>query len=170
MTWGDMAASARLPAPAAASPDAAPSYLGVMLSGQLCLLPLGTVRRLSPHVQPTRLPGAPARVLGARAVGGRVLPVLDLRAALGLPHDAPPEVDVEVAPGSEAPFLLAVTKVDGILRLTPDRLSSLGPGLAAAAARLDGRTAWLLAPSAMTCTSGTPASRIPVPPQAGAAG
>ena len=161
-------APAGLPAPVPeAQQAAAAAYLGVVMAGQLCLLPLGLVRRLSPHVPPTRLPGAPAHLMGVRASGGRVLPVVDLRAGLGLPRDAAPRVDVEVAPAGEAPFLLAACAVDGLLRVAACRFRDLGAGMAAAAVRLDGRTAWLLAPSALAPAL-APALAGPLPPRGGA--
>lgn len=49
-------------------------------------LPLACVERLVRATWVERLPAAPASVLGAIDAGGRILPVIDLRHAFGLPR------------------------------------------------------------------------------------
>lgn len=49
-------------------------------------LPLDRVERLLRATWVERLPAAPASVLGAIDAGGRILPVIDLRQAFGLPR------------------------------------------------------------------------------------
>lgn len=54
------------------------------LDGQRYALPLPRVERVLPMVWISPLPEAPAIVVGAVSLGGRVLPVLDIRRRLGL--------------------------------------------------------------------------------------
>lgn len=68
------------------------------LDGQRYALPLHSVRRIVRAVEVTPLTGAPAIVLGAIDVEGRVVPVLDIRQRFGLPAR-------EVAPADQ--FLIA---------------------------------------------------------------
>jgi len=70
------------------------------LNGQRYALPLAVVARIVRAVEVTPLPGAPAMVLGAIDVAGRVLPVLSLRRRFGLPER-------EIGPADQ--FLLACT-------------------------------------------------------------
>lgn len=56
-----------------------------LVHGQRHALPMEAVIRVTPAVQVTPLPGAPAAVLGAIDVGGQILPVFSLRRHLGLP-------------------------------------------------------------------------------------
>ena len=58
------------------------------LEGQRHALRLEAVERVTPAAEVTPLPGAPAAVLGAIDVGGRILPVFSLRRHLGLPDPA----------------------------------------------------------------------------------
>lgn len=59
-----------------------------VLEGQRHALPMVAVERVAPVVEVTPLPGAPAAVLGAIDVGGRILAVFSLRRHLGLPDRA----------------------------------------------------------------------------------
>ena len=70
------------------------------LDAQRYALPLASVERIVRAVEATRLPNAPAIVLGAINVAGRVLPVLNLRRRFGLPER-------EVSPADQ--FLIAHT-------------------------------------------------------------
>jgi purine-binding chemotaxis protein CheW len=56
------------------------------LDAQRYALPLASVERIVRAVETMRLPNAPAIVLGAINVAGRVLPVLNLRRRFGLPE------------------------------------------------------------------------------------
>jgi purine-binding chemotaxis protein CheW len=56
------------------------------LDAQRYALPLASVERIVRAVETTRLPNAPAIVLGAINVAGSVLPVLNLRRRFGLPE------------------------------------------------------------------------------------
>lgn len=56
------------------------------LDGQRHALPMAAVERIVRAVEVTPLPGAPAVVLGAVNVRGRIFPVLSLRQRFGLPE------------------------------------------------------------------------------------
>ncbi len=96
-------------------------------------LELGAVERVLRAVEVTPLPGAPPIVAGVIDVHGAVVPVLDLRARLGLPPR-------ELAPGDA--FILGragarrvalwVEAVQRVADLAPDALTGaerIGPGL-----------------------------------------
>jgi chemotaxis signal transduction protein len=151
------------PPPVPPLPSETTAYLAIVMATQPCLLPLRSVRSVAAHVHPTALPGAPANLIGARAMGGQILPVVDPRATLRLPDDEPASVDVEVAPPHGPAFVLAVQQLDGIVRLAATEVhatdlhstgSPLGKNLPGSevvggVVRLGGRLAWLLIPSAL---------------------
>jgi purine-binding chemotaxis protein CheW len=56
------------------------------VDAQRYALPLASVERIVRAAEATLLPGAPAIMLGAINVAGRVLPVLNLRRRFGLPE------------------------------------------------------------------------------------
>jgi chemotaxis signal transduction protein len=173
---GTHQAAAPLPVPL--PPSETTAHLAIVLASQPCLLPLRSVRSVAAHVRPTLLPGAPANLVGVRAMGGQILPVVDTRATLRLPDDEPASVDVEVVPPDGPAFVLAAQQLDGIVRLATNEvhatdLHSTGspvggrlpgspvggrlPGgdAVGGVVRLGGRLAWLLMPSALA-----PRSRV----------
>jgi chemotaxis signal transduction protein len=151
------------PPPLPPPPSETTAHLAIVLATQPCLLPLRSIRSVAAHVRPTALPDAPAKLIGVRAMGGQILPVVDARATLRLPDDEPASVDVEVVPPNGPAFVLAVQQLDGIVRLAAAEvhatdLHSTGspldknlPGRDAVGGvvRLGGRLAWLLIPSAL---------------------
>jgi purine-binding chemotaxis protein CheW len=58
------------------------------VEGQRHALRLEAVERVTPAAEVTPLPGAPAAVLGAIDIGGRILPVFSMRRHLGQPDRA----------------------------------------------------------------------------------
>jgi len=64
-------------------------YLTFQLEGRPLAVDLATVREVITLGPVTPVPGSPGGVVGAAAVRGTVLPVLDLRPGLGLPTPAP---------------------------------------------------------------------------------
>lgn len=56
------------------------------LDGRHYALPLDNVERVIPSVEITPLPGAPAVITGAIDMQGDVIPVVDIRSRLNLPH------------------------------------------------------------------------------------
>ncbi len=62
--------------------------IGFWLDGHRFGLELSAVERVVRMVEITPLPNAPAIVMGAINVEGRIIPVVDIRARLGLPQRA----------------------------------------------------------------------------------
>jgi purine-binding chemotaxis protein CheW len=97
-------------------------------------LPLHCVERIVRAVQVTSLPQAPAIVLGAIDVAGRVLPVLNIRQRFGLPQrDIAPADQFLIACTPKRTVVLAIDTAAGVLEwpaaATTDA-GSLAPGLA----------------------------------------
>jgi chemotaxis signal transduction protein len=161
------------PPPLPPPPSETTAHLAIVLATQPCLLPLRSIRSVAEHVRPTALPGAPANLIGMRAMGGQILPVVDARGTLRLPADEPASVDVEVVPPDGPAFVLAVQQLDGIVRLAAtevhatdlhsasspmgENLPSPEPvgGVVRLGGQAGGRLAWLLIPSALA-----PRSRV----------
>lgn len=78
--------------------DGGPQLLSFDLGGGRFGCPLADIREIIPSRRTTRLPGAPAHVLGLLNLRGSLLTVLDLELAL-LEHRSPPAA----APGEEIP-------------------------------------------------------------------
>lgn len=146
---GNDAAMPRLIAePAQTQEDA---WLAIVLEHQLCLLPLNVVQVVAPSARQTTLPaGAPRGLTGVRAIGGRILPVTDQRAALGLSAKEPALVDIVVTLPGIPQFVLTAQHIDGIVRLRRDAVRATGNStMIGGVVRLAHRLAWLLTPSAL---------------------
>jgi purine-binding chemotaxis protein CheW len=142
------------PPPVPPAPAETAAYLAIVLATQPCLLPLRSVRSVAAHVRPSALPGAAPHLIGIRAMGGQILPVVDARGTLRLPGNEPPSVDVEVVPPDGPAFVLAVQQLDGIVRLAATAvratdLHSTGGAAVSGVVQLGGRLAWRLTPSAL---------------------
>jgi purine-binding chemotaxis protein CheW len=102
-------------------------------------LPAADVRELIRAVAVVPLPGAPPLVEGVINVRGRVVPVLDVRARLGLPAKPPEPADhLIVARAGERPVALRVDRATDLVRLDPagvEEARGLVPGL--------GRAGWV---------------------------
>lgn len=59
-------------------------YLGFSLAGEMYAIELLRIREIIEHVPITRVPAMPSAVLGVINLRGRVVPVVDLAAKLGL--------------------------------------------------------------------------------------
>ena len=170
---------AAAPPPAPPAPSETVAHLAIVLAAQPCLLPLRSVRSVAAHFRPSALPGAPPNLVGMRAMGGQILPVVDARGTLHLADDEPACVDVEVVPPDGPAFVLAVQQFDGIVRLAASEIHatdfhstsgdssgshsanghsigghSIGGGAVSGVVRHGGRLAWLLIPSALAPRSG----------------
>lgn len=64
-------------------------YLTLALADELYGIGVRAVREIVEYMPVTRLPGAPPHVRGAITLRGDVVPVVDLRTALGLPASLP---------------------------------------------------------------------------------
>lgn len=77
--------------PLSLPPCGAPTVLVVQLGDRPWALPISAVCAVE-RLRIAPLPGAPSRVAGLGALRGRVIPIFDLRVALGLPA-GPPALD-----------------------------------------------------------------------------
>lgn len=97
-------------------------------------LPLEAVERIVRAVEVTPLPKAPAIVLGAIDVQGRVLPVLNLRRRLGLPEcEISPAHYFVIARTLRREVVLVIDEALGAIELPPTgvvRAAKIVPGLA----------------------------------------
>ncbi len=77
---------------------------------------LEAVERIYPMVSITPLPKAPEIVLGLVNIGGRIIPVMNVRKRFGLPEREPELSDkIILAHTSRRPVALAVDSVVGVL-------------------------------------------------------
>jgi purine-binding chemotaxis protein CheW len=96
-------------------------------------LPLSAAERAVRMVEITPLPKAPAIVLGAINLAGRIVPVLNIRARFALPGRKPGVGDqLLIARTRERTVALAVDGVDGVVASSPDEVvtpPTIVPGL-----------------------------------------
>jgi purine-binding chemotaxis protein CheW len=100
----------------------------------LCLaLPLEKAERVIPAVEVTPLPSAPAAVLGVINLGGRVIPVFDLRRRFNLPEkELLPENKMIIASGSRRTVAIVADDVKGVIEAGPHSTACPGevlPGI-----------------------------------------
>jgi purine-binding chemotaxis protein CheW len=97
------------PPPGMANPEAASMMLTLTVAGQLCAVPVLTVRDVLGVQTITRIPLAPREVAGSLNLRGRIVTAVDLRSRLGLPPREPGQVamSVVVDVGGELYSLLA---------------------------------------------------------------
>jgi chemotaxis signal transduction protein len=97
-------------------------YLLVELGGQNCAFALASVAHIHAGCRVVPAPAiAESAAIGVTAIGGRVLPVLDLAALLGLAaaQAIPHFIELKSQTG---PFLVAVSRVAGIVAIASDAL------------------------------------------------
>ena len=103
------------------------------LDAQRYALPLESVERIVRAVETTRLPNAPALVLGAINVAGRVLPVLNLRRRFGLPErEISPEDQFLIAHTARRAVALVVDEALGMVECPATEIiqpTQIAPGL-----------------------------------------
>ena len=103
------------------------------LDGQRFALPLASVERVLRAVEITPLPNAPAIVLGAIDMHGRVLPVLNIRRRFGLPdRELRPEDALLVAHTGQRAVVLTIDEADGVVEASPEAIvgaTQIVPGL-----------------------------------------
>lgn len=91
-------------------------FLVFRLDEQRYSLPLASVERVLRAVAVTPLPDAPAVILGAVNIHGRVVPVLNLRHRCSLPARSLTPADAFVLiRRSQKPAIIVVDTIDGIL-------------------------------------------------------
>jgi purine-binding chemotaxis protein CheW len=103
------------------------------LDAQRYALPLASVERIVRAVEATRLPNAPAIVLGAINVAGRVLPVLNLRRRFGLPErEINPADQFLIAHTTRRTVVLVVDEALGMVECSATEIiqpAQIAPGL-----------------------------------------
>jgi purine-binding chemotaxis protein CheW len=103
------------------------------LAGRRYALPLVAVERIVRAVEVVPLPGAPLVVLGLIDMGGRVLPVINLRRRFGL-HEREIEVSDQflIAQTARRPVVLVIDEVEGVVECDPSAIvpsEPIAPGL-----------------------------------------
>jgi purine-binding chemotaxis protein CheW len=103
------------------------------LDAQHYALHLGSVLRVVPVVEVTRLPAAPEVVLGVINLHGKIVPVLDLRRRFGLPkRELSLSDQLVVARTAKRTVALLVDSVSGVVERPPQEITGAGmilPGL-----------------------------------------
>jgi purine-binding chemotaxis protein CheW len=117
----------QLPAPRRLIP-----HLVVRLASERCALALPRLREAIACGPITRVPGAPAYVLGATNVRGAIVTVLDLAKKHGIePGEGPSERLLVLAQagdeGDETPTGFIVDAIDGLVQIPPDSIERTPP-------------------------------------------
>lgn len=118
------------PQPGVANSEAASMMLTLTVAGQLCAVPVLTVRDVLGVQTITRIPLAPREVAGSLNLRGRIVTAVDLRGRLGLPPRGADQVamSVVVDVGGELYSLLA-DQVGEVLSLNADERAPNPPTL-----------------------------------------
>lgn len=124
-------------------------YLLVELAGRTCAFALNSVAHIHAGCRVLRAPTLTgSRAVGVTAIGGRVLPVLDLGALLGVPTQPQMQQFVELKPQQADTFVVGVDRIMGIVAIGQDALVRSTEGSAiSAVARLDAKLVWILSAS-----------------------
>jgi purine-binding chemotaxis protein CheW len=128
-----LAGMAEAPAPASVDSheDAIP-FLTIRLAGERCALNLSRLRETVVCERLTRIPGAPAYVLGAMNVRGAIVAVIDVAKRCGLRttcrHPKSRLVLADVgADEHDAPVGFLVDAVEGLVRIPPNQINRTPP-------------------------------------------
>ena len=116
--------------PAASSDEDA--FLTMELAGQLCGVPVLSVRDVLANQTIARIPLAPPEVAGNLNLRGRIVTAIDLRRLLTLPPRAPgtPQMSIVTEQGSEL-YALQVDQVREVISLRRAALEANPPTLPA---------------------------------------
>ena len=103
---------------AAVTSAADESFVTLSVAGQLCGVPVLSVRDILDTQVITRIPLAPPEIAGSLNLRGRIVTAIDLRRRLGLPAAAPgtPQMSVVAEQGGEL-YALMVDQVSEVMRL-----------------------------------------------------
>ncbi len=111
------------------------------LAGETCALATPWIREVFPLSQLAPLPGAPPPAVGITVWRGNLLPVLDVRATLGLPTATLDDLGRVLVLGRDtARFGLLVDEVGDIRRVAPASIRAPAPGVARHTEYMDGVT------------------------------
>jgi chemotaxis signal transduction protein len=144
------------PAPTTQGPAPETRYLMVELTGQMCAFALPSVAHIHAECRVVQMPAAThSAAVGVTAIGGRVLPVLDLAAALGLATGSAPQHFIELKSQQTGPFMVAIDRIVGIAAIGQDALiPPLDGGAVNAVARLGANLVWVLDAASIVEQSG----------------
>lgn len=99
------------------------AYLGFLLGGDLCGVPLQRLREVARLARLRSVPGAPPGVAGLVNLRGEILCALDTRAILGLDPWRPSAMAVLIAlRGFAYPVGLVVDSIAEIVSIDPERI------------------------------------------------
>lgn len=103
------------------------AYVRLRVAGEMYAVPVTHVLEIADLGTVAAVPGAPAEILGVRNLRGRLLPVVDLAALLGIHHDAQPaRLLVTEAGGQQAGLAIdEVTQVGDMAEPAEEAGSSL---------------------------------------------
>jgi chemotaxis signal transduction protein len=124
-------------------------YLLVELAGRICAFALASVAHIHAGCRVVKTPAeARSIAVGITAIGGRVLPVLDLAALLGLETGPSMQQFIELKSQETGAFVIAIDRVVGVVAIGQDALVPPPDGTAiSAVARLGADLVWILAAS-----------------------
>jgi purine-binding chemotaxis protein CheW len=107
----------------ATSSAAAATFVTMTVRGQLCGIPVPSVRDIIVTQAMTRIPLAPPEIAGSLNLRGRIVTAIDLRRRLGLPPrtDGPPGMSVVVERQGEL-YSLVVDTVREVIAFDSHRL------------------------------------------------
>lgn len=128
--------------PTASTPAADEPFLAFRLGDETYAVPLVSLREIVKVPPLTELPRARSNLVGAMNLRGEVLPVYDVKVRLGLasrsPRVAEPECEplprlarILVCHHEEGDLGLLVDEVSEVVRLSPDGIEKLPPGVGA---------------------------------------
>ncbi len=114
-------------------------YLLAELAGRTCAFALLSVVHIHTACRVIQAPaGGRNMAVGVTAIGGRVLPVLDLAARLGLSFAPAAEHFIELKSPQTGTFVIAVDRIIGIAAIERDSLIAPPPGSPISAVALQG--------------------------------
>jgi purine-binding chemotaxis protein CheW len=117
--------------PVAAEPAQQPAmqFLLAELSGRICGFELSSVAHLHAGCRMISAPAGTAEaMLGVTAIGGRVLPVIDLAARLGLAAQPAKQHFIELKAPDKGHFVIAAERIIGIAAIARDAMIAPPPG------------------------------------------
>lgn len=127
--------------------DSGERYMLAELAGHLCAIALDSVAHIHAAARAWKIPGT---ILSAIAIGGRILPAVDLGQLLDLPISHGARHFIELGAEDFDTFVIAVDRVTGIVSIARDAVIQQSAGGAiGAVARIDGRLVWILSPLSM---------------------
>ena len=128
-------------------------FVSFRLGSQEFAVDILQLRRVLPYEAPRRMDGAPAFVAGTVRHDGATLPVLDLRARLGLPTTVTAESRLLLLEQGAAPVALVVDAAREVLRVeagdivAAPEVAGLAPGQAVGLIDRPGRPLVILNPT-----------------------